>query len=536
RMDYNSERYSEGLIGSVLSCLERIIEVIADKSENRIRDISLLNEAELTLQEAYNNTHTSFPDTSTVVELFERCALAQPEAIALLEGETQVSYGELQAQSDAIAHLLVHVYGIGAGKAVGVLLERSTATVAILLGILKTGAAYIPMDIAYPPARVSAIVEDAAMTLLITETKDIAMGMNESCRSADATSLIASSATYQNQPSLNAATPDGLAYIIYTSGSTGKPKGVMVEHRSLMNYLWWALQYYLQGEPSVFALHTSLAFDLTVTSLFVPLISGNRMVIYREVEGELPVERVFSDNIATVIKLTPSHLKIIRESELQGLQSIPRKLIIGGEQLEQELANAIVEKLGTATIIYNEYGPTEATVGCMIYRHRREDFGYAVPVGRPVWNNRLYMLDRYMNEVPDGVAGELYIGGDSLARGYYQNEGLTAERFIGHPRKEGERIYKTGDLVRRMATGEIEYLGRIDEQVKIRGFRIELGEIEYQLNSYADIQESVVIAREEGGLKYLTGYYVSPVNIEPATLGNHAGPSGRRHKYKEKFF
>jgi fengycin family lipopeptide synthetase D len=305
--------------------------------------------------------------------------------------------------------------------------------------------------------------------------------------------------------------------VIYTSGSTGKPKGVMIEHGSLMNYLNWGKKNYIHKEgETVFSLHSSISFDLTVTSLFMPLITGNKLKIFGEDGSGMVIEEVLRDEDVNVIKLTPSHLKIIKEMVLPANNR--RKFIVGGEDLEISLARLIHDKFGGAVEIYNEYGPTETTVGCMFYQYQPGESGFSVPIGGPIWNTRLYVLDKYMQVVPPGVPGELYIGGAGLARGYLNNGQLTTERFVPDPFSQGERLYKTGDLVRMILQDKMVYAGRIDDQVKLRGFRIELGEITHVLISHEDISDCVIVLKERDGNKYLAAYYVSPAEKDGQAL------------------
>ncbi len=292
-----------------------------------------------------------------------------------------------------------------------------------------------------------------------------------------------------------------LAYILFTSGSTGRPKGVMIEHCSLANYVSWAKRYYLRGEVLDFPLFTPLSFDLTVTSIFVPLASGGRIVVYEEDEGpfDLTLLRVLEDNQVDVIKLTPSHLALVRDRDFS--RSRVKKLILGGEDLKTELARHVTAAFGGRVEIYNEYGPTEATVGCMIHRYgEADDANVSVSIGLPAAGAQIYVLERNganLIPVPAGVTGEIYIGGPGLARGYYQRPDLTEERFVTNPFREGERLYRTGDLGRFHPNGTLEYLGRSDFQVKIRGIRIETGEIESVLAKHPDVLSCVVDARQK---------------------------------------
>ncbi|HEX2269383.1 MAG TPA: amino acid adenylation domain-containing protein, partial [Pyrinomonadaceae bacterium] len=303
------------------------------------------------------------------------------------------------------------------------------------------------------------------------------------------------------------AVPGDLVYVIYTSGSTGQPKGVGITHRSLVNYISWAKDVYLQNENLATALYSSLAFDLTVTSIYMPLISGNKIVIHNWDGKEAPLEKILRDEQTGVLKLTPSHLSLIKEADNR--QTSVKRLIVGGEALGTELARQVHESFGGEVEIYNEYGPTEATVGCMIYRFDAErDTREAVPIGRPAANVQIYVLDKWLQPAAVNVTGELYIAGDGLARGYLKRAELTAERFIPNPFTPGERMYKTGDLARHLPDGNLEFLGRADQQVKVRGFRIELGEIESVLSAHDHVEQCAVVVLDEGAAQRIVAYFV----------------------------
>ena len=292
------------------------------------------------------------------------------------------------------------------------------------------------------------------------------------------------------------AMPEHLAYVIYTSGSTGTPKGTMIQHRSLVNYIWWAKKHYVTVDKPAFPLYSSISFDLTVTSMFVPLIAGGSVVVYGEDghTGDLAILRVIDDDAVDILKLTPSHLALIRDT-IAGTTRC-HTLIVGGEDFKTDLARAITAARNTIAI-YNEYGPTEATVGCMIHRFDPEhDVEASVPLGTPVDNMRMYLLDPYRNPVPTGVIGEMYIAGDGVAQGYLHRPELTAERFLPDLFDPQRHMYRTGDLARWRSNGQLEFLGRADQQVKIRGARIELGEVEAALLAHEDIHACVVDVME----------------------------------------
>nr|NIM13090.1 AMP-binding protein [Candidatus Aminicenantes bacterium]NIM84716.1 AMP-binding protein [Candidatus Aminicenantes bacterium]NIN19086.1 AMP-binding protein [Candidatus Aminicenantes bacterium]NIN42988.1 AMP-binding protein [Candidatus Aminicenantes bacterium]NIN85731.1 AMP-binding protein [Candidatus Aminicenantes bacterium] len=319
--------------------------------------------------------------------------------------------------------------------------------------------------------------------------------------------------------------PHDLAYVIYTSGTSGKPKGVMIQHQSLVNYVMWGIQHFLddKGDDYYVPLYTSSAFDLTVTSIFLPLISGNTIAVYHydRHKNWFPLQKILEEGTVDIIKATPSHLKILQLSQdIANDNGRVKKYIVGGEELETVLARCIYNRFSGKVEIYNEYGPTEATVGCMIYQFDNErDKRKGVSIGLPAANVKIYILDKYMKPVPVNSIGEIYIGGDALARGYVNLPELTAERFLENPFVLGEKIYATGDVACRLADGNIEFLGRLDEQVKIRGYRIEIKEIENCLLEHDDIDEALVLAKSpKGDDSYLCAYIVSNKKEEISDL------------------
>lgn len=387
--------------------------------------------------------------------------------------------------------------------------ERSPEMVVGIMGILKAGGAYLPIDPDYPEERIKYMLEDSGAAIILVDHKQDLGTLHQ-----EAVELTGDFSSYPADNLELAGNTDSLAYIIYTSGSTGKPKGVMIRQRGLVNYITWAARVYVQGEQLDFALYSSIAFDLTVTSIFTPLISGNRVIVYQHSrDGEPLIRKVFRDQKAGIVKLTPSHLSLVKDMGASG--SSIKRLIVGGEDLKTELAKEITERFHHNIDIYNEYGPTETVVGCMIYQYDAgRDRQVSVPIGKPASNVQLYILDERQEVQPVGIAGELYISGDGVAKGYLNKPELTSEKFLPNPFLPGERMYRTGDLARMRPDGHIEYLGRIDHQVKIRGYRIELGEIEHQLLRHSDIKEAAVAAKtDQSNDQVLCAYVVSERDI-----------------------
>lgn len=437
-------------------------------------------------------------------ELFSAQVIAHPDAPAAIEVDgISKTYKELEADANRIARYLL-VNGIMKEDRVGVCMGRSAEMLAILLGILKVGGVYVPMDPVWPSKRTAFVAKDCRMGCVIVDEKregEVRESLAELVEGQESPVILRSDIlkgdhnTVDDTLFVSNISPSNGAYIIYTSGSTGEPKGVMVEHQSVVNYITWALRQYGNGNAVDFPLFSSLAFDLTVTSLFVPLISGGVVRIYDDVDSTPIILRVIADDLVDVVKLTPAHLALVLAEGFSPKRI--HSLILGGEDLKVELTSAAHKMAQGRVAIYNEYGPTEATVGCMIHEYDPEvEKTGSVSIGGPIDNSVIYILDRNLNFAPIGVSGELCIGGIGVAREYFGREVLTAERFIESPTHPGIRLYRTGDRARWEEDGKITYLGRVDRQVKIRGYRVEPGEIESGLLEHPAIQNAAVVCRE----------------------------------------
>ncbi len=520
--DYKVDDYTKEQIQHMFSHLMNLAEQIIDKPEEKIENLSCLSYEEVNeVVYEFNRLVSKYPGNKTIYQLFEEQAQKTPDKIAVVYRNESLTYRELNEKSNQLARFLMKK-GIGRETIVGIMVTHSIEMVIGILGIIKSGGAYLPVDPEYPMDRINYLINDSGMRLLLTNC-DIEKNIEFTGKIFRLDDKKIYEGDFSNLEVQNKS--NDLVYIIYTSGSTGKPKGVMIEHQGLVNYVWWAKKMYVKSEEDSFALYSSLSFDLTVTSVFTPLIGGNKIYIYRDDGVEYVLYKIINDNKASIVKLTPAHLSLFKDRD-NGKSSVKR-FIVGGEDLKTNLAAEIHESFNGNIEIYNEYGPTETVVGCMIHKYSYEcDKGTSVPIGIPADNVQIYILDKNLRPVPKGCLGQIYISGDGIARGYLKRPGLSEERFINNPFIIGKRMYKTGDLARHLFSGVIEYAGRIDHQVKIRGYRIEPGEIEKHLLDTDYVKEAVVIDREDTGKnKYLCAYVVPAKEFKENDLKQHLSKS-----------
>jgi amino acid adenylation domain-containing protein len=459
----------------------------------------------------FNNTKSPELPYQCIHHWFEAQCQQTPDNIAVVFAEQKLTYQELNNRANQLAHYLQNL-GVKSEKLVGICVERSLLMVIGVLGILKAGAAYVPIDPNYPTERKEYILADTQMSLLLTQASlaaDLqADNITTICLDTDGDAI-------NQQPQENPVSQtnaDNLAYVIYTSGSTGKPKGTLIEHYGLVNYLNWCIQAYKVEQGSGTLVHSSLGFDLTITSLFSPLLVGSQVELLPDQGIETLAQTLKNRTNLSLLKITPAHLELLSQQlSPQAAAGRTNAFIIGGENLTTQHIN-FWQKYAPDTLLINEYGPTETVVGCCIYQvPTTHNHSGSIPIGHPIANTQLYVLDQYLQPVPKGVIGELYIGGAGLARGYLNQPELTAQKFIPHPFSDEPeaRLYKTGDQVRFRGDGSLEFLGRLDDQIKLRGFRIELGEIETLLNLHPTVKDAVVTVREDvAGDQRLIAYLV----------------------------
>ncbi len=505
----------ERVCGYMQQALESLALALEETPATPVRQLMVLPAEERSLLlEDWNRTEAAYPDQLCVHQLFEAQAARTPKATALVfEGEA-LSYSELNQRANQLAHHLLSL-GVGPDQRVGLCVERSVEMVVGLLGVLKAGGAYVPLDPAYPSTRLGQILSDAAPVLLLADAAGRQALGEEALAGVEV--IEAAQKVWGKRPRTNpdpariGLTSSHLAYVIYTSGSTGTPKGVMVEHQNLTNYLSWAAKAFYAAPGAGSPLLQSVSFDASVPTLFGPLLQGQTLTLLATGSEIEDVAWALAGGAPyTVLKLTPSHLRLLNTQLASGQDFVPPlSLMLGGEPLRSEDLALWRERFPKVRLI-NHFGPTETTVACAAYEVDQAGSDLpSIPIGRPIANARIYLLDGYGEPVPLGAVGEIHIGGAGVARGYLNRPELTAEKFIASPFVAGDRLYKTGDLGRYRSDGDIEFLGRNDHQVKIRGFRIELGEIEARLTEHACVREAVVLAREDAaGDKRLVAYVV----------------------------
>ncbi|WP_242688082.1 non-ribosomal peptide synthetase, partial [Photorhabdus stackebrandtii] len=516
------------IAGYLTTVMGNLIETLATDPQQPICRLPILsaNERQQLLMD-FNATKADFPQNELVHQLVEQQAERTPDAIAVVFEGRALSYKELNCCANCLAHDLLAL-GVKPDDRVVICAERSPEMVVGLLAILKAGGAYVPLDPAYPAERLAYMLDDAAPVALLTQAAlRETLGSNLPTVVLDVQQLSIFNKASAENPDARALglTSHSLAYVIYTSGSTGQPKGVMVEHGGFRNYLQWALGHYANANRLNSIVSSPVAFDATVTSIYLPLLCGGRIQLLRD--GQELIELIptlLSMDATTLVKITPTHFAAVGQELLTAKQTCPAHyFIVGGEPLSSSTV-ALWRELSPESRIINEYGPTETVVGCIAFdTYELNGFTRNVPIGRPIANTQIYILDVQGEPVPLGVIGEIYIGGTGVARGYLNRPELTAERFIPDPFStvSGARLYKTGDLGRWLPDGNIEYLGRNDFQVKLRGFRIEPGEIEAQLVQCPGVDEAVVVAREDiPGDTRLVAYLrpQSGVELVPADL------------------
>ncbi|NCR69792.1 MAG: amino acid adenylation domain-containing protein [Microcystis aeruginosa LG13-12] len=526
---YNTDLFDTATIERMAKHFVRLLNSIVLNPQQPISQLPMLTEFEQQqLLFEWNNTQADYPLDNCIHQLFEEQVERTPDNIAVVFEDQQLNYRELNARANQLAHYLQKL-GVGPDVLVGISVERSLEMIVGLLGILKAGGAYVPLEPAYPQKRLDFMVGESEAQVLLTQSSLAARFTHHGVPVVYLDSDWQKIAEFEEENPENTTTAKNLIYTIFTSGSTGKAKGVAIEHRQLLNYLNGIQERCLSKPGEQFALVSTFAADLGNTVIFPSLINGGCLHLLSEARttDSNAFLEYCQQHPFDYLKIVPSHLAALL-SAAQPETKLPwQKLILGGEPTTWNLAEKVLIHAPQCQI-FNHYGPTEATVGVLTFAmdsqsispSQRDSSTQNVPLGRPLANTQIYLLDQNLQPVPIGVQGELYIGGASLARGYLNRPELTNEKFIPHPfhQETESRLYKTGDLARYLPDGNIEYLGRIDNQVKIRGFRIELGEIEAVLSQHNYVETTCVTASEDSpGIKRLVAYIVPPKNVTPIT-------------------
>ncbi len=519
QMTYQPERFSAASIERLLTHLKTLLESMVSNPEQRVCDLNMLTPAERhRLLVEFNETRADYPRDETLTRLFEEQVRRTPDAVAVVDDNGQTTYRELDTRANQLANYLRRT-GVGPEVLVGICTERSTEMLVDVLATLKAGGAYVPLDPRFPQARLSYMLSDTRVPVILTEERFASMLPDHStiviCPSSSDKEAIARE---NSQPPENLTLPDNLAYVIYTSGSTGKPKGVQISQRSLINQL-----YAMKREPGctehdVFLSLTTLSFDIAALELFLPLIVGGRVIVltHEAARDNNLLSVHLANSRATMMQATPTMWRLLVDSEWKSSSQL--KVLSGGEMLPSDLVHKLLER---EACLWNLYGPTETTIWSTVHHVTRE--ANSISIGRPIANTQIYILDSRLQPLPAGLPGELHIGGDGLSRGYLGRADLTAEKFIPNPfsREIGARLYCTGDRARYLPDGNIEFLGRVDQQIKVRGYRIEPAEIEAAMAEHAGVRECAVALHTSHGDQRLIGYVVGRPTKEPAPLSTN---------------
>jgi amino acid adenylation domain-containing protein len=511
---YNADLFDDETIESWLGHYQTLLAEITADPKRSLADLPLLTDAERhRLLVEWNDTHREYPEGRCLHQLFEEQVTRTPEVVAVVIDDQQLTYGELNRQANQLAHHLRKL-GVGRDILVGLCLERSLDLVVACLAILKAGGAYVPLDSEYPKDRLAYMIKDSRAPVLLTQHHLVEKLPVQSSRILCLDTDCKAIGKESGDNPVNFSTPESLAYVIYTSGSTGNPKGVMVSHSAIVNFMLWTQETFPLNETDRVLQKTPISFDASVWECYAPLLVGARLVMARpggNQDGGY-LAKLIGEQKITALKVVPSLLRMLLDEPALSDATSLRRVFCGGEALTIELQQKFHTRL-TAEL-WNLYGPTETTVDVIFYECQRDARSDLVPIGRPIANTEVYILDSELRPTAVGLAGELYVGGSSLARGYLNRPDLTAEKFVRNPfsNDPGARLYRTGDLVRYRSDGNIVYLGRIDNQIKLRGFRIEPGEIEAILSELQAVRAAIVIAREDtAGNKRLVAYLVMKV-------------------------
>ena len=521
---YNAFVYEENFLRMMEGHFREVIKHVTENSDIMIQDIGIVPQEEsIRILEDFNDTEMVYPNNRTMQDLFEKQVEKAPDNIAVVYGEKDLTYRELNEKANQLAWLL-REKGVKAGSVVGIMLERSIEMIVGIIAVLKAGGVYLPIDPSYPKDRREYMIKDSKAEIILTESVISNQFLMNSESKIILINLDVESTHIDCNNLENLNNSRDLAYIIYTSGSTGRPKGVMVEHRALCNFLYSIKHNFdnnITAEDNCLSL-TSISFDVSICEIFLPLIFGAKLVLF-----DMPtlydldhIVKLIVEKSISFTYIPPALLRrVCSLLKLTGKKISLNKMLVGVEPIEDYVIEEFLS-LNSSMQIINGYGPTEATICATFFKYQsHKPVGRFLPIGKPLANTRIYILDSNSLPVPIGVVGELYIAGDLLSRGYLNNPTLTCEKFVQSRVKAGERMYRTGDLAKWTFDGNIEFVGRLDHQVKVRGFRVELGEIEASLLKHKLVKETVVVVKEDKKRnKYLCAYIVSDIEFTASEL------------------
>ncbi len=515
---YNNDVYERELIERFVRHFKRVLARYTQEPQDKIKNIDYLYPDErIQLLEEFNETKTKKERINQVLDAFKEQCAKTPEGTALIYEEEKLSYEKLDNQSDQLAEYLISKKL--EGEFIPICIDRSFSMIIAILGILKSGNAFVPIDPKLPKQRIDYILRDVKSSEVICDEKYVKLFANRTVLNIDVFDFN----NYSSKELIIDINEDKPAYCIYTSGTTGQSKGVVISHKSLSNYIQYAAKTYTNNESLKFTLVTSISFDLTITSIFTPLITGGVIEIIATQENYLEELKLVSESSLEIIKLTPSHLSVLLDFVENNKQELidhnSKVFILGGEELPYTLVKRLFSLYGKTTTLWNEYGPTETTVGCISKKITVED-DEEILIGKPTTNVQVYILDND-ELLPIGVTGEICIGGPQLALGYLNKKDETHAKFVPNPFKRDEKVYKTGDLGCWLSNGDIQYLGRIDDQVKIRGYRVGLIEVKEVLEAHNLVTEAAIVVDEENAKKRLLGYFVGKERVELSELQSY---------------